>query len=65
MIHRMQLLLNSTKMTTKHSPSRPSKYYLVSHFIREWTNKYANPEALEKAKIQKLTEMGFTDKQAR
>ena len=32
---------------------------------KEWVAKYANMEALEAAKIQKLTEMGFTDAQAR
>lgn len=32
---------------------------------KEWTEKYANPQAVENAKIQKLTEMGFTVDQAR
>ena len=32
---------------------------------KEWVAKYANMEALEAAKIQKLTDMGFTDAQAR
>ena len=32
---------------------------------REWVKQYANLEALEASKIQKLTDMGFTDKQAR
>ena len=31
----------------------------------EWTAKYANPEALEKVKIKQLTDMGFTEEQAR
>ena len=32
---------------------------------REWVKQYANIEALEASIIQKLTEMGFTDAQAR
>jgi uncharacterized UBP type Zn finger protein len=36
-----------------------------SNLIREWTDKHANPLALENGKIQKLTEMGFTKEQAR
>ena len=32
---------------------------------KAWTQKYANPTALENSKIKKLTEMGFTDAQAR
>ena len=32
---------------------------------KEWTEKYANPAAVENAKISKLTDMGFTNEQAR
>ena len=32
---------------------------------KEWTEKYANPAAVENAKISKLTDMGFTPEQAR
>ena len=32
---------------------------------REWVKQYANIDALKNAKIQKLTEMGFTEVQAR
>ena len=32
---------------------------------RDWVNQYANMEALEGTKIKKITEMGFTDAQAR
>lgn len=32
---------------------------------REWVKQYANLEALEASKIQKLMEMGFTKEQAR
>lgn len=52
----------------KLSLSRLSEYSffkLILTEIREWTDKYANQAAVEKAKIQKLTEMGFTDQQAR
>jgi len=27
---------------------------------KEWTDKYANPAAVENAKMSKLTDMGFT-----
>lgn len=32
---------------------------------RDWVKQYANLEALEASKIQKLTDMGFTEAQAR
>jgi len=32
---------------------------------RDWVKLYANTEALENSKIQKLTDMGFTVEQAR
>ena len=32
---------------------------------KEWTDKYANPAAVENAKMSKLTDMGFTKEQAR
>ena len=32
---------------------------------REWVKLYANMEALEAAKVSKLTDMGFTETQAR
>ena len=32
---------------------------------RSWVQQYANMEALEASKIKKLTDMGFTDEQAR
>jgi ubiquitin-conjugating enzyme (huntingtin interacting protein 2) len=32
---------------------------------KKWVQSYANPEALEASKIQKLTDMGFTPAQAR
>ncbi len=38
---------------------------LYNKTAREWVKTYANMEALEAAKISKLTDMGFTEAQAR
>lgn len=78
MILKTLLSPNSIKATSRSSTNKQSnfwqiflvaifwKYFLFFLiFFRAWADKYANPEALENAKIKKLTEMGFTDQQAR
>jgi ubiquitin-conjugating enzyme (huntingtin interacting protein 2) len=68
-------LLSIQALMCVPEPDNPQDAVVASQFkqnkplfektAKEWTDKYANPEALEKTKMKTLLDMGFSDEKAR